>query len=613
MRSRRRKKKDSSVKVVFLSLIAIVVMICAVSVILNVYQKISSDYKNLEQLGEEETIQETVAIDTDDTIGWISEEGGYRYRNEDGSFAKDEWKAIDGLLYRFDENGMLRQGEWTEEGQIFTTDDQGYLKDIQQDTSYVPPATGENLDSLVKANAYWCYLGEAEGDFKPILYRKATEQTVRFLGSSSMPEETTRNSLRAYGDYIYYLPKVESNRLSSLTKRQRELCDCLFRVIPGSGYKELIAENVGGYLILGDTIYFSQNYHINSASSGTSIPIGDQQFKVSVENGSCYLLDGTGQPVQGDEMGNFQIGSRIYSLEHDGKILEVSQNEISIGNASYVLEQDSNGKKQIYKRSGDQKEQVISTEFGIQSFCIVNQRIYYCAYVGMEGEWYSQIFSGDLNGGNIQTLGGTFPGTMGQLYFYESAGEIYGEYYPEIWNRGYGRLAAISLNGSIDVIEDQEQRKGETVSDHDRLNLVMADGTDLICLWRDVIWSRSLGVTSTLWNRAVVLDQTKRTPLQTGTPVDSQGGQEEQKAESPGSGTSGDVLVRPIETPVSPAETAAPVEPEVPTVPIQPTGAPEHDPVTVETGGGPAEVGGGPVESGGGPTGEDPVTIVPIG
>ena len=109
------------------------------------------------------------------------------------------------------------------------------------------------------------------------------------------------------------------------------------------------------------------------------------------------------------------------------------------------------------------------------------------------------------------------------------------------------------------------------------------------------------------------MDQTKRTPLQTGTPADSQGGQEEQKAESPGSGTSGDVLVRPIETPVSPAETAAPVEPEVPTVPIQPTGAPEHDPVTVETGGGPAEVGGGPVESGGGPTGEDPVTIVPIG
>ena len=92
-------------------------------------------------------------------------------------------------------------------------------------------------------------------------------------------------------------------------------------------------------------------------------------------------------------MGNFQIGSRIYSLEHDGKILEVSQNEISIGNASYVLEQDSNGKKQIYKRSGDQKEQVISTEFGIQSFCIVNQRIYYCAYVGMEGEWYRHVVS----------------------------------------------------------------------------------------------------------------------------------------------------------------------------------------------------------------------------
>ena len=133
MKSRRRKKKDSPVKVIFVALFAIVVMVCAVSVILSVYHKISRDYDNLENMRPKENMQETVAIDSGDTVGWISEDGGYKYRNEDGSWAKDEWKVIDGLLYRFDENEMLKQGEWKEDGQIFTCGDKGYLKDIQPD------------------------------------------------------------------------------------------------------------------------------------------------------------------------------------------------------------------------------------------------------------------------------------------------------------------------------------------------------------------------------------------------------------------------------------------------------------------------------------------------
>lgn len=605
MKSRRRKKKDSPVKVIFLALFAIVVMVCAVSVILSVYHKISRDYENLENMRPTETMQETVAIDSGDTVGWISEDGGYKYRNEDGSWAKDEWKVIDGLLYRFDENEMLKQGEWKEDGQIFTCGDKGYLKDIQPDPDYVPEETGEDLDNLVKANAYWCYLGEAEGPFKPILYRRATETSVKVLGSSNLPEETTMNSMRAYGDYVYYLPKVESADLSSLTERQRELCDTLFRVIPGSSHKEMIAENVGGYLVLDDTIYYSQNYRIYSADSGTSVPIGEEQFSVSVENGSCYLLDGNGQPVEGDENGSFQIGSRLYHLEDQGKIISVTQNEISVGDEVYLLDEISGGRKGIYRQSDGQKEEILVSNYGIQSFCIVNQKIYYCAYVQMEGEWYSQIFSADLDGGNVQSLGGTFLGTMETLYFYESAGEIYGEYYPEIWNRGYGQLAAINLNGSIYLIADEEQRTGKTASDNERLNLVMADGTDLICLWRDVVWSRSLGVTSTLWNQAIKLNKTERTLLETGNPAMTSGQQESEEGLSgeqvvpivPETSGGEDTVVSPVaptETTVAPPSSET-VSGEAPTVPVEaPTASPGGN--TAET--------QGP---------QDEVVIVPIG
>ena len=603
--SRRRKKKDSPAKVIFLALFAIVVMVCAVSVILSVYQKISRDYENLENRKPSETIRETVAIDSEDTVGWISEDGGYKYRNEDGSWAMDEWKVIDGLLYRFDENEMLRQGEWKEDGQIFTCSDKGYLKDIQPDPDYVPEETGEDLDNLVKANAYWCYLGEAEGPFKPILYRRATETSVKVLGSSNLPEETTMNSMRAFGDYVYYLPKVKSSERSSLTERQNELCDTLFRVMPGSSHKELIAKNVGGYLVLDDTIYYSQDYKIFSAVSGTSVPIGDEQFSVSVENGSCYLTDGNGQPVEGDKNGNFQIGSRLYQLGDQGKILSVTQNEISVGDDVYFLDDPSGGRKGIYRKSEGKKNEILRSDYGIQSFCIVNQKIYYCAYVQMEGEWYSQIFSADLDGENVQTLGGTFPGTMGALYFYESAGEIYGEYFPEIWNRGYGRLAAVSLNGSIYVIEDEDKRIGKTVSDHDRLNLVMADGTDLICLWKDVIWSRSLGVTSTLWTQAITLNKTDRTLLETGNAADLRGQQKEKEDLTgeqvvpvvPETSGQGNTVVRPIETqaPAAAPSSSEAVSGEAPTVPIEaPTAPPGNHSAETQ----------GP---------QDEVVIVPIG
>lgn len=90
-------------------------------------------------------------------------------------------------------------------------------------------------------------------------------------------------------------------------------------------------------------------------------------------------------------------------------------------------------------------------------------------------------------------------------------------------------MAAINLNGSIYLIADEEQRTGKTASDNERLNLVMADGTDLICLWRDVVWSRSLGVTSTLWNQAIKLNKTERTLLETGNPAMASGQQESEE------------------------------------------------------------------------------------
>ena len=87
----------------------------------------------------------------------------------------------------------------------------------------MPEDTGENLDSFVRTNAFWCYLdSEDTGLFKMILYKKTVDNKVKPLGNEKNPEKATKNSLRAYGDYVYYLPKVAENRKSSLSEEEKE-------------------------------------------------------------------------------------------------------------------------------------------------------------------------------------------------------------------------------------------------------------------------------------------------------------------------------------------------------------------------------------------------------
>ncbi len=328
-----------------------------------------------------------------------------------------------------------------------------------------------------------------------------------------------------------------------------------------------------------------------------------------IENGSCYLVDGMGEPVNGGASGDFQIGERVYRLESGGKILSVTQNEISAGGGVYFLKADSSGQKKLYKKAGGQKSVVLTADYGIQSFCVVGQKLYYCAYVQMDGVWYSQIFTAGLDGENVQSFGERFPGTMEAMYYYESSGEIYGEYYPEIWNRGYGRLAAITLNGSIYLIQDEEQRQGETVSDHDRLNLVMVDGAEMICLWRDVIWSRTGGVTAVLWNKPVKLNKTSRVLMETEhVPSES----ETEEGETEGSKTEEsqqpeDIVVQPITGNGGEVPTVPVAPPTAPTAPAGQGGSPAAGGIGGGASGGTS---GGTSGAGGGENGD--VTIIPI-
>ena len=78
--SRRRKKKDSPIKTVFLIIMAAIIMMAAVYVIMSVVGKIRSDYKNLDFTTEEKEMP-SITIDTKDEpkAGWNETDKGWMY------------------------------------------------------------------------------------------------------------------------------------------------------------------------------------------------------------------------------------------------------------------------------------------------------------------------------------------------------------------------------------------------------------------------------------------------------------------------------------------------------------------------------------------------------
>ena len=557
---KRRKKKDSAVASVFLILVAALVVIAAVYVIFSVFSKISMDYKKLEKLQETESQGTTIEIEKVEKQGWNDTDEGWKYLMDDGQYAAQQWLEVEGFLYYFDEQGIMVTGQWEKDGQIYTCHDtKGYLKDIQVDLNYVPESNGENLDSLARTNAFWCYLNDEDtGLFKTILYRKTVENKVKPLGDENNPEKTTRNSMRAHGDYVYYLPKVKEGSFSQLTSEEKSLCNVLTRMIPGQKNKEIIAENVGGYFFLDDVIYYSQNGKIYSAVSGTEVTAGQQQYDVIIENDECYLTDPLGNPVQPENGNSISVGDRVYEIESGGRIKSVSHGQLTVDGATYYLKGNGNNSAVCAKTSSGERT-LIKEAYGVQSYCIVDKNIYFSAYVDKPaaGDWHSQIFRANLDGSGKTAISQKFLGSMNNMYYFEDEGEIYGEYHPSLWKNAYGSVAVIGRDGSLSRINDANVRSTKYVSGNDMLELVMVKGSTVICLWHDCLWNSTGGISSTLWSKAVSLNALDRTFIETY--------KAEEKKEEETTAAETDAIIRPLETtsPETMPQTVAPSKEEV--------------------------------------------------
>lgn len=516
----RRRKSDSNGKTILLVVLAAFFLITAIYVVVQVIGTIHKDYSLIEQIEKSQTeTAQTIEIEKEeDKLGWNETGEGWRYKLDDETYAADQWMEIEGFLYHFNKDGIMHQGEWQEEGQIYTCHDvKGYLKNIQTDLDYIPDDMGENLDSLARTNAFWCFLDDEDtGIFKTILYRKTVENKVKPLGDENAPERTTKYSLRADGDYVYYLPLVKESEKGKLTESEKALCGRLVRMIPGQAVKEIIAEDVDGYLVVDGTIYYAQGGKIHSAASGTETAVGEEGYKVQIRDGSCYLTDSLGNIVMPENGTVVEMGDRSYRLEENGAIRYVKRRDVSVNGVTFRLKGKGTG-MMVSMESDGASRAAITGEYGVQSFCIVDNFIFYCSYVdkGPNGEWYSRIFRADLNGEGKTPVSGMFPGTITNLYYFENEGQMYGEYYPEIWNNAYGTIVNVNQSGTIYRINDANARTGIKVSGNDMLELVMAQDGKLICLWHDCSWSPEAGITKVLWSRPVEFSASEKISVET--------------------------------------------------------------------------------------------------
>lgn len=86
-------------------------------------------------------------------------------------------------------------------------------------------------------------------------------------------------------------------------------------------------------------------------------------------------------------------------------------------------------------------------------------------------KWYSRIYKTDLNGKEKKVVSGIFPGAVFNLYYFESQGEIYGEYHPKIWENAYGVVVNVKQDGTIYAVKDTSERTGKKVTGNDMIEI----------------------------------------------------------------------------------------------------------------------------------------------
>lgn len=341
-----------------------------------------------------------------------------------------------------------------------------------------------------------------------VLYSLPLEETD-LAGADPLCQEIQKTN----DGWIYYLPCPE-RKDSQLSKVQPSLSHTLYRMAADSSEIEIMAYEVESYALGEKGIYVKQYDRIQRIETDEEFEKIQPGYYVKVTDGEIYLYDTLGRTLNAAADGTIHFSGRVFEMSSN-RVLDVKPDQMKKGNTVYYLKEmeDEPGKMAIYSSRNGQETLFLEQGKTIDSFCIVDDWLYYSAYVrrGGSGAHYSTLFRKSLTDReeNAEVLREEYPGRVWQMYYSENANQIYGNYAPKSWKSSYGVIAVFSLSGQMSRLDDKELRKDVETSGDDFLEFVMVQDGQVYCYWKDCYWEKGEDPV-VKWRKVLVIPNQER-------------------------------------------------------------------------------------------------------
>lgn len=388
--SRRSSGGSNMLSAIALMIIAILLLVFVFAYIsnnsfLSFFKRFKSDGSETETTSDETKTQDAadepglVWLDKDELVYVLSEDELSDREDsdiieEDGKkLLASEWLEDGSDLYYFDDKGRavsdLNEGAFN-----YRFDREYRLYSISYNNAYISESENDQKDypGVVQTKTLWAFLDTEKqvDDLYAIKYKKTTESFSHLLGGDSNLQYTSNFAMNVADGYIYYVAFVDAS-----DKMLEPIANKLFRMKPGAEKREICAEDVKGYKLIGAGngdihVYVDDGTKVKRVTSFKE----DESMKTFPEDGDYYVDTSSGKAMLMLEGGypvtlasdSFKAGNFVYAVNANGEITSVaSKSQVNYGGYTYTVENgDSFGKKKARViRSANGKKEVISAEF----------------------------------------------------------------------------------------------------------------------------------------------------------------------------------------------------------------------------------------------------------
>lgn len=364
----------------------------------------------------------------------------------------------------------------------------------------------EELEAEKKKNQSFIVVGGKVAylsDIGQVLYSVPLEDA----GLSYEPAENAE--IQQQTGWTYYLPCPEKSN-TQLPNVDPSLYHTLYRMRGDGKEIEIIEREVDDYTFWENGIYILKYEHVRRIDADGQFEKGKTGVYIKIEDGEFYLYDNFGRTLETDSDGSVHYGDRVFVMSSN-KIRDVKPQEQKWEQETYVLKKAEDGEKEgVYVKKNGKEKLFLVANGTIDSFCVVGDWIY-CAISKPSGETYqSRICRKYLpDESDPENVGAEFQGRMDQMYYSMEKQQIYANYKPNSGKSNYGVIAAVSLDGQISILKDEEQRKERETTGNDALEFLLVQDGQVYCYWKDYRWQPGENP-SMLWKTAMVLPDEDR-------------------------------------------------------------------------------------------------------